>query len=140
MISEKEATRLEEWIGEATSAGAEVLCGGTRTGAMLEATLLKNVPKDAKLHREEAFGPVAIIDTFSDFGDALAAVNDSHYGIHAGVFTPRIDPAFRAWDELEVGGVLINEIPSWRVDHLPYRGGSRTAASVPRASATPSRT
>jgi acyl-CoA reductase-like NAD-dependent aldehyde dehydrogenase len=122
MISEKEATRLEEWIGEARSAGAEVLCGGTRKGAMLEATLLKKVPKDAKLHREEAFGPVAIIDTFSGFGDALAAVNDSRYGIHAGVFTPRIDRAFRAWDELEVGGVLINEIPSWRVDNLPYGG------------------
>ncbi|MCF8176767.1 MAG: aldehyde dehydrogenase family protein [Burkholderiaceae bacterium] len=67
-------------------------------------------------------GPVAIIDTFSDFDDALAAVNDSRYGIHAGVFNPRIDHAFRAWDELEVGGVLINEIPSWRLDNLPYGG------------------
>lgn len=119
MISEKEATRLETWIDEAKSAGAEVLCGGTRKGAILEATVLKNVPKDAKLYCEEAFGPVAIIDTFSDFGDA---VNDSRYGIHAGVFTPRIDHAFRAWDELEVGGVLINEIPSWRVDNMPYGG------------------
>jgi acyl-CoA reductase-like NAD-dependent aldehyde dehydrogenase len=122
MISEKEAIRLETWIDAAKSAGAEVLCGGTRKGAILEATVLKNVPKDAKLYREEAFGPVAIIDTFSDFGDALATVNDSRYGIHAGVFTPRIDHAFRAWDELEVGGVLINEIPSWRVDNLPYGG------------------
>jgi acyl-CoA reductase-like NAD-dependent aldehyde dehydrogenase len=122
MISEKEAIRLETWIDEAKSAGAEVLCGGTRKGAILEATVLKNVPQDAKLYREEAFGPVAIIDTFSDFGAALAAVNDSRYGIHAGVFTPRIDHAFRAWDELEVGGVLINEIPSWRVDNLPYGG------------------
>lgn len=122
MISEKEAIRLETWIDEARSAGAEVLCGGIRKGAILEATVLKNVPKEAKLYREEAFGPVAIIDTFSDFGDAVAAVNDSRYGIHAGVFTPRIDHAFRAWDELEVGGVLINEIPSWRVDNLPYGG------------------
>jgi acyl-CoA reductase-like NAD-dependent aldehyde dehydrogenase len=122
MISEKEAIRLETWIDEAKSAGAEVLCGGTRKGAILEATVLKNVAKEAKLQREEAFGPVAIIDTFSDFGDALAEVNDSRYGIHAGVFTPRIEHAFRAWDELEVGGVLINEIPSWRVDNLPYGG------------------
>jgi acyl-CoA reductase-like NAD-dependent aldehyde dehydrogenase len=122
MISEKEAIRLETWIDEAKSAGAEVLCGGTRKGAILEATVLKNVAKNAKLYRKEAFGPVAIIDTFSDFGDALAEVNDSRYGIHAGVFTPRIEHAFRAWDELEVGGVLINEIPSWRVDNLPYGG------------------
>jgi acyl-CoA reductase-like NAD-dependent aldehyde dehydrogenase len=122
MISDKEAIRLETWIDEAKSAGAEVLCGGTRKGAILEATVLKNVAKEAKLQREEAFGPVAIIDTFSDFGDALAEVNDSRYGIHAGVFTPRIEHAFRAWDELEVGGVLINEIPSWRVDNLPYGG------------------
>jgi acyl-CoA reductase-like NAD-dependent aldehyde dehydrogenase len=122
MISEKEAIRLETWIDEAKSAGAKVLCGGTRKGAILEATVLKNVPQNAKLYRNEAFGPVAIIDTFSNFADALAAVNDSRYGIHAGVFTPRIDHAFRAWDELEVGGVLINEIPSWRVDNLPYGG------------------
>ncbi len=122
MISEKEAERLESWIDEALSTGASTLCGGTRDGAILPATVLKNVPRDAKLCREEAFGPVAIIETFSDFGDALATVNDSRFGIHAGIFTPRIDHAFRAWDELEVGGVLINEIPSWRVDNLPYGG------------------
>lgn len=122
MIAESEAERLEKWIGEAVEAGAEVLCGGTRQGSVLEATLLKGVPRDRKLQCEEAFGPVAIIDPFSDFGEALRRVNDSDYGIHAGVFTPSLDHALRAWDELEVGGVLINEIPSWRVDNMPYGG------------------
>ncbi len=122
MITEGEAERLETWINEAREAGAQVLCGGGREGAVHEATVLKNVPRDQKLQREEAFGPVAIIDTFDDFDAALAEVNDSAYGIHAGVFTARIDHAFRAWDRLEVGGVLINEVPSWRVDNLPYGG------------------
>jgi acyl-CoA reductase-like NAD-dependent aldehyde dehydrogenase len=122
MIAESEAERLEDWIGRARAAGAEVLCGGTRDGAILEATLLKNVPRDQSLCAEEAFGPVAIIDTFSDFDDALSRTNDSDFGIHAGIFTPSLDHAMRAWDELEVGGVLINEIPSWRVDNMPYGG------------------
>jgi len=122
MIAESEAERLEDWIGQAKAAGAEILCGGTRQGSVLEATLLKDVPRDQPLCTEEAFGPVAVIDTFSDFGEALRRVNDSAYGIHAGVFTPSLDHAMRAWDVLEVGGVLINEIPSWRVDSMPYGG------------------
>ncbi len=122
MIAEAEAERLEGWIAEAREAGADLLCGGSREGALHEATVLKNVPRDQKLQREEAFAPVAIIDTFDDFDAALDQVNDSAYGIHAGVFTPRIDRAFRAWDRLDVGGVLINEVPSWRVDNLPYGG------------------
>ncbi|MFP4077024.1 MAG: aldehyde dehydrogenase family protein [Halochromatium sp.] len=122
MIDEAAAGRIESWIAEAREAGAELLCGGTREGALHAATVLKNVPRDQKLQREEAFGPVAIIDTFSDFDAALDQVNDSAYGIHAGVFTPRIDHAMQAWDRLDVGGVLINEVPSWRVDNLPYGG------------------
>ena len=122
LISEKEAARLEQWIRQACDAGANLLCGGTRKGAVLEATLLENVPQDQKLVREEAFGPVAILSRFSRFEDALTEANDSRFGIHAGVFTNELEHAFSAWDELEVGGVLINEVPSWRVDHLPYGG------------------
>jgi len=122
LISEKEAARLEQWIQQARQAGANLLCGGTRKGAILEATLLENVPQDQKLVREEAFGPVAILSRFSHFEDALTKANDSRFGIHAGVFTNDLEHAFSAWDELEVGGVLINEVPSWRVDHLPYGG------------------
>ena len=122
MIAASEAQRLLDWIESARSAGGQLLCGGSRSGAILQPTLLKNVPDDQPLNRQEAFGPVAIIETFHSFDDALRRVNESAYGIHAGVFTPSLDHAFKAWDELEVGGVLINEIPSWRVDNLPYGG------------------
>jgi acyl-CoA reductase-like NAD-dependent aldehyde dehydrogenase len=122
MIAESEAERLESWIQEAVSAGATLLCGGQREGPLLEASLLCDVPDDVALSCQEAFGPVAVIEPFDTFGEALERVNRSRYGIHAGVFTPSIHHAMRAWDELEVGGVLINEIPSWRVDNLPYGG------------------
>ena len=122
MIAEREAERLEGWINEAVKAGATLLCGGQRKGALLEATLLKNVPSDQALSCQEAFGPVAIIEPFTDFTSALTRANESRFGIHAGVFTPNINHAMQAWDELETGGVLINEIPSWRVDNLPYGG------------------
>ncbi|MEX2608195.1 MAG: aldehyde dehydrogenase family protein [Kiritimatiellia bacterium] len=122
MIAESEAERIHDWIDEAKKGGAEVLCGDTHDHAMHQATLLKNVPRDCTLYREEAFGPVAFFETFSSFDEAIQLANNSAYGIHAGVFTPRIDHAMRAWDHLEVGGVLINEIPSWRVDNLPYGG------------------
>lgn len=122
MIETSEAERLEDWIQKAKDEGAEALCGGNREGSVLEPTLLVKVPKGQPLREEEAFGPVAIIDTFSDFDEALREANDSRFGIHAGVFTPSLDHAMKAWDELEVGGVLINEMPSWRVDNLPYGG------------------
>lgn len=122
MISGEEAGRVMAWIQEARDAGARVLCGGTRDANTVAATLLKDVPRDLKLYREEVFGPVALLETFSDFDAAIDRVNESRYGIHAGVFTPRIDHAMRAWDRIEAGGVLINEIPSWRVDNMPYGG------------------
>ena len=89
---------------------------------MLEATLLENVPKDASVCAEEAFGPVAILSKFSDFDAALEEVNDSAFGLQAGVFTRDLYRAHRAWDRLEVGGVVIGDVPSWRVDHMPYGG------------------
>ncbi len=122
MISEKEATRLHGWIAGAVDRGAALLCGGTRDGAMLEATLLENVPADADVRVQEAFGPVAILSSFTDFDAALDAVNDSVFGLQAGIFTRDIYKAHRAWDRLEVGGVVIGDVPSWRVDHMPYGG------------------
>ena len=122
IISEKEAMRLEEWIRRAEDAGGTVLCGGRREGNMLEATLLENVPRDQDVVCGEAFGPVAVLSSFDHFEDALAEVNDSRYGLQAGVFTRDLYRAERAWDVLEVGGVLIGEVPSWRVDHMPYGG------------------
>ena len=122
MISEKEASRLQGWVDAAVQAGGKVLCGGTTAGNMMQATVLEDVPKDTDLVREEAFGPVAVLSRYSDFEAALAEVNDSRYGLQAGVFTRDLFKAMRAWDELDVGGVLINDIPNWRVDHMPYGG------------------
>lgn len=122
MISEKEAQRLATWIDEAKQQGATVLCGGQRNGAMLAATLLQNVPKHCALVQEEVFGPVAILSSFSDFEQALAEVNASRYGLQTGIFTRDIFKAHQAWDRLEVGGVVIGDVPSWRVDNMPYGG------------------
>ena len=122
MISEKEAQRLATWIDEAKQQGATVLCGGQRNGAMLAATLLENVPKHCALVQEEVFGPVAILSSFSDFEQALAEVNASRYGLQTGIFTRDIFKAHQAWDRLEVGGVVIGDVPSWRVDNMPYGG------------------
>ena len=96
--------------------------GGKRDGAMLEATLLENAPKGTNIVEEEAFGPVAVISRFSDFDEALNTVNDSKFGLQAGVFTRDLYKAQKAWDELEVGGVVIGDVPSWRVDNMPYGG------------------
>jgi acyl-CoA reductase-like NAD-dependent aldehyde dehydrogenase len=122
MISEGEASRLDGWIQSAVRAGATLLCGGGREGTMLEATLLENVPKDEDVVRQEAFGPVAVLSQFSDFDAALEEVNESAFGLQAGVFTRDLYRAHRAWDVLEVGGVVIGDVPSWRVDHMPYGG------------------
>ena len=122
MISEKEARRLHGWIEAAVAAGATLLCGGTRDGAMLDATLLENVPATAEVNCEEAFGPVANLFRFDDFDAALDMVNDSQFGLQAGVFTRDLYKAQRAWDRLEVGGVVIGDVPSYRVDNMPYGG------------------
>jgi acyl-CoA reductase-like NAD-dependent aldehyde dehydrogenase len=122
MIDEKEARRLDGWIQEATAAGARLLCGGKRVGAMLEATLLEDVPRDTRLYREEAFGPVASLSRFTDFQAALDEVNDSKFGLQAGVFTRDLYKMLQAWDHLEVGGVVIGDVPSYRVDNMPYGG------------------
>ncbi len=122
MISEKEATRLHDWVLAAKERGAKVACGGNRTGAMLEATLLEDVPSDTEINCKEAFGPVAILTKFDDFEDALKEVNNSDFGLQAGVFTRDLYRAHRAWDKLEVGGVVIGDVPSYRVDNMPYGG------------------
>lgn len=122
MISEGEAIRVERWIAEACSAGARLLCGGERQGALLSAAVLEGVPRDCSLYREEVFGPVCLLVPFDDFEQALAEVNDSAYGLQAGVFTRDLHRAHRAWDALEVGGVIIGDVPSWRADNMPYGG------------------
>ncbi|MEQ8861566.1 MAG: aldehyde dehydrogenase family protein [Pseudomonadales bacterium] len=122
MIDEREAIRLESWINEALEAGASLLCGGKRDGAMLEATVLENVPRQCSAYGQEAFGPLAIVEPFSDFDEALTRVNDSDFGLQAGIFTRDLYKAQKAWDTLHVGGVIIGDVPSWRVDNMPYGG------------------
>jgi len=122
MIFAGEAQRLKGWIDEAVAGGATLLAGGGCTGNMLEATLLEGVHQDAAALNEEAFGPLAILQKFSDFDEALAEVNRSTFGLQAGIFTRDLFKMFDAWDRLEVGGVVINDVPSYRVDNMPYGG------------------
>jgi acyl-CoA reductase-like NAD-dependent aldehyde dehydrogenase len=122
LISGQEAERIKSWVDEAVGNGARLLCGGGRDGVMMEATLLADADRRDKVCSEEVFGPVAVISSFSDFDAALEEVNDSPYGLQAGVFTRDLHRSWRAWNELEVGGVLINEVPAWRSDLMPYGG------------------
>jgi acyl-CoA reductase-like NAD-dependent aldehyde dehydrogenase len=122
MISAKEAARLKGWIDSAVAGGARLLCGGGCDGNMLEATLLENVDRSADAYREEAFGPLAILSSFTDWETALAEVNDSKFGLQAGLFTRDIHKVLAAWDHLDVGGVCVNDVSSFRVDNMPYGG------------------
>jgi acyl-CoA reductase-like NAD-dependent aldehyde dehydrogenase len=126
VIDEAAAQRIERWIDEAVAGGATRLVGGKRVGTMVPATLLEGVPRDGDLYRQEAFGPVALLEAFDDFDDAIARANDSDYGLQAGVFTASLAHALRAWDRLEVGGVVVGDVPSFRVDNMPYGGIKRS--------------
>lgn len=122
IISESDAKRVETWIKQASANGARVLCGGIRDGVMIAPAVVENVPHSEPLWRDEVFGPVVCLEQFTDFNAALAEVNNSEYGLQAGIFTRDLYKAQRAWDTLDVGGVVIGDVPSWRVDHMPYGG------------------
>ncbi len=122
LISETEARRVEAWVGEAVAAGARVLCGGRREGAFYAATWLENVDRRQKVSCAEVFGPVATLEPFEDFRAAVRVANDSDYGLQAGEFTRDLKHAFYAFEELEVGGVIVGDVPSFRVDSMPYGG------------------
>jgi acyl-CoA reductase-like NAD-dependent aldehyde dehydrogenase len=124
LITPGDRDRVKAWIDEAVSSGARLLTGGELVdeGRCLAPTLLGAPPKDAKVWCEEIFGPVATIDTFSDFGEALEMANDSRFGLQAGVFTRDIGRGLQAAEALEFGGVLINEVPTFRADQQPYGG------------------
>jgi acyl-CoA reductase-like NAD-dependent aldehyde dehydrogenase len=126
IVSEVEAARIERTIQQAVGRGAKLHCGGGRKGLMVEPTVLENVPESADAWCEEIFGPVTALQSFREFDKALATVNDSRFGLQAGVFTRDIYKIQQAWDELDVGGVMINEVPSWRVDHMPYGGAKHS--------------
>lgn len=122
MIDEGAAKQTEEWIGEAVEKGAQIICGGKRDGVMFEPTILEKVRPELRISWLEAFAPVVVVYPYKDFDEALKGVNYSIYGLQAGIFTKDLDKAFQAFEELEVGGVIINDIPTFRIDHMPYGG------------------
>jgi len=122
MISRAEAERVEGWIGEAVAGGATVLTGGTREGSIVHPTVLAGTRPDMKVNCREVFAPVVTITPFDSLDSALAVVNDSVFGLQAGIFTRESEAAWRAFETLEVGGVMVNDVPTWRVDHMPYGG------------------
>ncbi|MER6584619.1 aldehyde dehydrogenase family protein [Micromonospora chalcea] len=122
LVSVEAAQRVETWVDEAVAAGAVVETGGRRDGATYPPTVLSGVPADAKVCAEEVFGPVLVVAPVADDRAAFAAVNDSAYGLQAGVFTHRLDVAFDAARTLEVGGVIVGDVPSYRADQMPYGG------------------
>src|SRR5438128_5342496 len=122
LIDEGAAQRVESWIQEAVAGGAKLQLGGKRQGSLVDATVLTDVKSDTKVSREEAFGPLVNVTPYRKFEEAIAALNDSPYGLQAGVFTRDIQKAFRAYENVEAGAVLINEIPTFRADQMPYGG------------------
>jgi acyl-CoA reductase-like NAD-dependent aldehyde dehydrogenase len=122
LVSQDAAERVESWVDEAVAAGAKVLAGGTREGAAYAPTVLADVPADAKVQREEVFGPVMLVQPVDGVDEAFDLVNASTFGLQAGVFTRNLDIAFRAHRELDVGGVVIGDVPSYRADQMPYGG------------------
>jgi len=124
LISSDDRDRVKKWIDEATSAGAEVLTGGELTDddRCLEPTVLRDAPREAKVWCEEIFGPVATLTPFESFDEAIELANDAKYGLQAGVFTRDVGRAIEAGQRLEFGGVLVNEVPTFRADQMPYGG------------------
>jgi acyl-CoA reductase-like NAD-dependent aldehyde dehydrogenase len=122
LIDEQNARRVESWISEAAQLGGRQLCGGVRQGTFVPPTLLAAVPSQAQVVRDEVFGPVCVLDQVPSFAAAIAAVNDSRFGLQAAVFTRDLGHALAAHEELAVGAVILNEAPSFRIDHMPYGG------------------
>ena len=122
LIRESEATRVTQWVEEAVRAGARVLCGGQRHGSIVQPTVLTATKPEMKVNCQEAFGPVVTVEPYQTFDEGLRRINNSNYGLQAGVFTRDVKLLFQAYDELEVGAVIAGDIPSFRIDQMPYGG------------------
>ena len=123
LIYKKEVDRIKEWIDEAVGGGAKLLSGGAVVnGSVLEPAVLENATPDMKVSCMEVFGPVVTLQPYDDIDEAYKLINDSDFGLQAGIFTNDLQAAFRAWDVLEVGGVNVGNVPTFRVDHMPYGG------------------
>jgi acyl-CoA reductase-like NAD-dependent aldehyde dehydrogenase len=122
VINEAAVTRIDNWVNEAVSQGAQIAVGGTRMGKVMSPTILENVSESMQVMCAEVFGPVVSLVPFDDFDAALAAVDNSPFGLQAGIYTRDLNKAMRAVQRLNVGGVIINDVPSFRVDQMPYGG------------------
>ena len=122
VIRESDAVRTTAWIEEAVRSGARLLCGGGRKGLVVEPTVLTGTRPDMKVNCQEVFGPVVTIEPYKTFDDALRQVNHSSFGLQAGLFTRDVKLLFQAYEELEVGGLIAGDVPSFRIDHMPYGG------------------
>jgi len=122
MINEKEAARAADWIAEASRLGARILSGGARSGATVTPAVIADPPEESRVWKDEAFAPLMCVRTYGTLDEAIACVNRSRYGLQAGVFTDRLEDALRAVHEIECGGVMVNDVPSFRVDVMPYGG------------------
>jgi acyl-CoA reductase-like NAD-dependent aldehyde dehydrogenase len=122
MIDAGAVERIEAWIESAVSDGAEVLVGGKSQGPIFEPTVMANVPSGSRLCTDEAFAPVVVLDRFHEFDDAVTSMNQSRFGLQAGIFTRDLNHVFRAFTDLEVGGVIVNDVPTFRADPMPYGG------------------
>lgn len=122
MITENDARKIETWIKDAVGSGAELITGGTRENAVLEPTILVNTTKEMDVNSKEVFAPVITLTKFSEFKKAVDGVNDSIFGLQAGVFTENIHNAFYAFNNIETGGVIINNVSTYRMDSMPYGG------------------
>jgi len=122
MVDEQQASRTERWVREAEELGGKVLLGGRAEGSYFPPTVLVDTPAHAQVCSNEAFAPLVVAFPFDDFGDAIKQVNDSFYGLQTGVFTNDLAHGWQAFNELEVGGVIINDVPTYRIDHMPYGG------------------
>jgi acyl-CoA reductase-like NAD-dependent aldehyde dehydrogenase len=122
LIRESDAVRAVDWIQEAVRGGARVLCGGNRKGSILEPTVLTGTRADMKVNCQEIFAPVVTVEPYGEFEEALRQINSSAYGLQAGIFTRDAKLMFQAFEELEVGGLLAGDVPTFRIDHMPYGG------------------
>ena len=122
MISEGDARRTTDWVEEAAAAGAKVLCGGKRQGSLMEPTVLTATRAEMRVNCLEVFAPVVTVEPYKDFSMAVKQVNDSNYGLQAGIFTRDVKLLFEAYEALEVGGVVAGDVPTFRIDHMPYGG------------------
>jgi acyl-CoA reductase-like NAD-dependent aldehyde dehydrogenase len=122
LIRESDAMRAVDWIEQAVAGGAKVLIGGSRSGSVVAPTVLTNTQPDMKVNCEEIFAPVKTLERYEEFDDAIRSINASRFGLQAGIFTNDARLLFRAYDELEVGGVIAGDVPTFRIDHMPYGG------------------